>query len=131
MDLDTMIKQSEDCPTEVVKPVMPRTPGTRKAISIYIGESSVFAGFIIEDKNPPRLVHDIKISGISISHVADLVPSGETFSLATTFAHAKERPDFTVEFSGEFVKTEEGYSGQVVLFYSGIEHRQSWELIYD
>ena len=132
-DFDAAINQLENNPIEVTKPAMPKIIGTRRSVLIYINDDKrPIEGYIVEDADPIRLIHDFQVPGSAVSHVGRLEPAGpEIFNLYSDFVHAKKNPSLKVVFAGQLTKTDDGYTGDVTVVTEGYEDDQTWNLVYD
>lgn len=135
MNIEEIATKTEDSASLIVeKPVLPSSVGKRIPIMIYIGQEGRLScpGYIVENTHPMRLIHDLKISGLTISHVADLLPiEPNTYKIQTCFVLVKEKPDESVSFAGEFKKIPGGYTGTMFLRFKGNETCNFWEIAYD
>ncbi len=134
MDFDTLVKQSENDQQEITKPAMPSLSGIRRPVLITIGDyRTPFFGHIVEGTAIIKLVHDYKIIGMSVTHVATLVPTDEenTFAVKSEFVHVKQRPSLGLRFSGTLRRDKDGYSGALTISYPGHESTDPWTVEYD
>lgn len=132
MNIEEIAGKAE--PIEVNKQATPPVIGHRRAVSLYVGHASsqCFSGHIVEARLPMRFIHEFRVSGCSILHVADLPTVGTgLYAVKTCFVHAKQNPILRVYFLGDLRRTEEGYAGNVIVTHPGGETAQFWEIVYD
>lgn len=132
VDFDALIKQSENDQQAITKPAIPEVRGTRRPILVYVGESKhPFTGHIVESPHLTKIIHEFKVQSYTVTHVARLVPSGESLTIRTEFSHVKQNPSLNVSFFGTLTKTKSGYSGAVTVSSPSLESTQTWDVEYD
>ena len=139
MNVDDVMALVENNPEafEVKKARLPDTSGKRYPVSIEMplpwDPKLISEGNIIKSKTSLKLIHDIKLPQMDISHAANLVETTKgVYEIHTLYAHAKQRPSAQITCFGSIRKTDDsGFVGKVTISIDGVQQTSNWVVFYD